>query len=224
MVQKPTSSLLIAPISAAAPGPLYLQIINSLKREVCSELRACRGEALGTHPMFGPTVGSLRRQKIVVCRVKPGPMSQWLEAELGRMGAELVESDPDTHDRMMAVVQVLTHFGILVMGQALAKSGVPLAETLRYMSPIYRLEVSIVGRLFSQAPELYREILMTNPAGAAYRELFVSEARELAAMIARGDGDAFVARFREASAFFAEFSREAMTLSDQIIDTVMSRP
>jgi chorismate mutase / prephenate dehydrogenase len=198
--------------------------INSLKREVCAELRACRGEAVGTHPMFGPTVGSLRRQKIVVCRIKPGPMSQWLEGELGRMGAELIESDPDTHDRMMAIVQVLTHFGILVMGQALAKSGVPLAETLRYMSPIYRLEVSIVGRLFSQSPELYREILMSNPHGVPYRDLFVAQARELADMIARGDRESFVARFRETSTFFAEFSREAMTLSDHIIDTVMSRP
>lgn len=45
MVQKPTTSLLIAPISAAAPGPLYLQIINSLKREI-SEGRLQAGSPL----------------------------------------------------------------------------------------------------------------------------------------------------------------------------------
>jgi GntR family transcriptional regulator len=37
--------LLIAPISAAAPGPLYLQIINSLKREI-SEGRLPAGSPL----------------------------------------------------------------------------------------------------------------------------------------------------------------------------------
>lgn len=38
-------ALLIAPISAAAPGPLYLQIINSLKREI-SEGRLAAGSSL----------------------------------------------------------------------------------------------------------------------------------------------------------------------------------
>lgn len=42
---RPTPTLLIAPLSAAAPGPLYLQIINSLKREI-SEGRLPAGSAL----------------------------------------------------------------------------------------------------------------------------------------------------------------------------------
>jgi GntR family transcriptional regulator len=45
VVAKPAPSLLIAPISAAAPGPLYLQIINSLKREI-SEGRLPAGSPL----------------------------------------------------------------------------------------------------------------------------------------------------------------------------------
>ena len=45
MVPKPGPSLLIAPLSAAAPGPLYLQIINSLKREI-SEGRLPAGSPL----------------------------------------------------------------------------------------------------------------------------------------------------------------------------------
>jgi GntR family transcriptional regulator len=45
MVPRSTPALLIAPISAAAPGPLYLQIINSLKREI-SEGRLPAGSPL----------------------------------------------------------------------------------------------------------------------------------------------------------------------------------
>jgi len=45
MTPREPSSLLIAPPSAAAPGPLYLQIINSLKREL-SEGRLVPGTAL----------------------------------------------------------------------------------------------------------------------------------------------------------------------------------
>ena len=45
MTPRDAPSLLIAPLSAAAPGPLYLQIINSLKREV-SEGRLPAGAPL----------------------------------------------------------------------------------------------------------------------------------------------------------------------------------
>jgi prephenate dehydrogenase len=187
-------------------------------------MRACPGEALGTHPMFGPTVSSLRRQKVVLCEVKAGPMTRWLESELSAMGAEVIRTDPATHDRMMAIVQVLTHFGIMAMGRALTQSGVDLTDTLSFMSPIYRLEIAMVGRLFSQQAELYGEILMSNPEGARLRRLYVEQARALAELADRGDRDGFAAAFRETSAFFEDFSAEAMELSDQIIDTLMSRP
>jgi prephenate dehydrogenase len=212
-----------------ALGPLVrpdalLCDVNSLKVEVCAALAASRGEALGTHPMFGPTVGSLRRQKIVLCPIKPGPMAAWFEAELGRMGAELIIAAPEQHDAMMAVVQVLTHFGIMVMGRALSQSGHALDASLPFTSPIYRLELAMVGRLFSQKPELYREILMRNPGGAAMRQVFLDEAAALCRLIDGGDGDAFVRAFNEVRDYFANFSDEAMALSDHIIDTVMARP
>jgi chorismate mutase/prephenate dehydrogenase len=198
--------------------------INSLKSEVCAALAESRGEALGTHPMFGPTVRSLRRQKVVLCDVKPGSGARWLEAELGAMGAEIIKSSPDHHDAMMSVVQVLTHFGIMAMGRALRATGHSLDSTLPFTSPIYRLELSMVGRLFSQKPELYREIMVENPNGAAMREAFLTEARRLAEMIDEGDGKAFIRAFDEVHAYFAGFSEEAMELSDHIIETIMARP
>jgi GntR family transcriptional regulator len=45
MVPKAPASLMIGPLSAAAPGPLYLQIINNLKREI-SEGRLAAGSPL----------------------------------------------------------------------------------------------------------------------------------------------------------------------------------
>lgn len=198
--------------------------INSLKVDVCQALTASRGEALGTHPMFGPTVSSLRRQKVVLCSVKPGPMASWLETELGRMGADLIHASPEHHDAMMAVVQVLTHFGIMVVGRALSRSGHSLDESLPFTSPIYRLELSMVGRLFSQKPELYREILMSNPASRELREIFLDQAQQLSRTIDEGDAEQFANAFKEVHQYFAAFSDEAMALSDHIIATIMARP
>jgi len=198
--------------------------INSLKVEVCLALEASGGEALGTHPMFGPTVRSLRRQKVVLCDVKPGPAAAWFEAELGAMGAEVIRCSPEHHDAMMSVVQVLTHFGIMATGRALLATGHTLDETLPFTSPIYRLELAMVGRLFSQKPELYRQIMVGNPHGAAIRASFLDQAKQLADLIDDGRGDAFVAAFDEVRAYFADFSEEAMDLSDHIIETIMARP
>lgn len=198
--------------------------INSLKVDVCRALATSRGEALGTHPMFGPTVASLRRQKVVVCEVRPGPRGRWLVAELGRMGVEIVQTTPAHHDAMMGVVQVLTHFGIIAMGRALLATGHSLPETLAFTSPIYRLELAMVGRLFSQQPELYRAIMRQNPHGALVRETFLREARSLAERLADDDETGFVDAFLDVRTYFADYSDEAMALSDHIIETIMARP
>ncbi len=199
--------------------------INSLKKGVCAALAEHgAGESVGMHPMFGPTVRSFRRQKIVICPVAPGPMVGWLESELGRMGAELIRTDAETHDRMMSIVQVMTHFGTMVMGRALSESGLSLEETVAFMSPIYRLEVSMVGRLFSQSPELYREILMRNPFSGSVRERFVEQAIRLSTILSEEDRLAFADYFQDTARYFSDFSEEAMTLSDEIIEKIMSRP
>ena len=80
----------------------------------------------------------------------------------------------------------------------------------------------MVGRLFSQDPALYREILRENPRGARVRERFVEQANALRAAI--DDDTAFDRIFEETAAYFADFSEEAMALSDHIIETIMSRP
>ena len=185
--------------------------VNSLKAEVCEIFQQkCRGEALGTHPMFGPGVESFRRQKIILCPIRPGKLTTWFCAELQQMGAELIETDPKTHDEMMAIVQVLTHFGTMVMGETLRQSSVALENTLDFMSPIYRLEASLVGRLFAQSPDLYAEIITSNPAGKKIRALFIQAAQELEADIESGTTENFTQRFVAIRDYFKDFSDEAM--------------
>lgn len=214
---------------ALALGPLVrrdalLCDINSLKVEVCAAAeRACAGEVLGLHPMFGPSVHTLEHQKLVVCRVRGGPRTEALLGELAATGMTLFESDPETHDRMMAVVQVLTHFRTLVMGEALRRVGVGIEQSLDYTSPIYRLELAVVGRLFVQDPDLYAEIEMQNPFGDEVRRAFRDSATDLAALIDGNDRDGFRALFANVRDYFGPFAEEAHELSDSVIDLVASR-
>jgi chorismate mutase / prephenate dehydrogenase len=207
-----------------AEGALLCDI-NSLKADICAAMGASfAGEVLGLHPMFGPTVHALTRQKVVTCAVRPGPLGAWLVKELGAMGLEAVASTPAEHDKMMAIVQVLTHFSTLVMGEALRRTGVPVERSLAFTSPIYRLELAFVGRLYAQDPDLYAAIEMTNPAGAEMRDHFKAATAAVADLISRGDRDAFRQMFEGVGAYFGDFDNEAMRLSDLIIDTLVARP
>lgn len=198
--------------------------INSLKEEICDTMaQHCQAQILGTHPMFGPTVDSLRRQKVVLCPVRPGPLTRWLTMELGQMGLEIIRATPTEHDRMMAAVQVLVHFHTIVMGEALRRTGLGVRDSLRFTSPIYRLELAVVGRLFTQDPDLYAEIEMSNPHGQQVIAHFQEAARDLQEIVAQGDRDSFRQTFQEVTRYFGDFGGEAMTLSDYLIETLVRR-
>ncbi len=214
-------------VRALAPhvGPEALICdVNSLKEEVCGVYAAMeRGQAVGLHPMFGGTVGSLRRQKVVACPVRPGPLVDWLRAELAHLGVEWIESDPVSHDRAMAVVQVLLHFRTVVMGEALRRTGMPVAESLRFTSPIYRLELSVVARLFAQDPDLYAAIIFDNPRSAEVRRHFQEAAAAVEGAVVAGDREAFRGIFERVHDHFGGFSEEAMRMSDALIDFLVAR-
>lgn len=199
--------------------------INSLKQEVCDAMQQhARCETLGLHPMFGPTVHSFRRQKVVACPVKPGPRSDWLCQELRAMGMELVTSKPEHHDRMMAVIQVLVHYSTLVMGRALSSTGIRIEDSLRLTSPIYRLELAFISRLFVQNPDLYAQIEMSNPYGDEVRQLFCDAANQWNQVIETRDTDSFRELFESVAEYFHGFSDDAMELSNRIIDTMVREP
>jgi len=220
------SGAILSDVVALEPRGLVFDVA-SLKTPLRDSLEDARSKGLkitSLHPMFGPSVHALRRQKVVVCPVREGPTGRWLLGELGALGLELIEADADEHDHLMAVVQVLVHFTTLVMGDALRRSGVGLERSLEVTSPIYRLELAFVGRLFAQDAGLYAEIEMANPRGEAIRRLVRDVVDDWTACIESGDREAFAERFEAVRAWFSGFSGEAMTLSDRIIDLLVREP
>lgn len=199
--------------------------INSLKTEICSIMKErCSGEVLGTHPVFGPTVSTLRNQKMVICPVRAGARASWLLTALGEMGLDLIETSPEHHDKMMAIVQVLTHFSKIVLGETWKRSGIPIEDTLKYVSPIYRLELAVTGRLFAQDPALYAEIEMANPFASEIRENMIQAANDVGSLLKDGNRDAFCSMFKDIQRYLHGFSEDAMKLSDAIVQFMVELP
>ncbi|WP_456482585.1 prephenate dehydrogenase [Methanopyrus sp.] len=127
---------------------------------------------LGTHPLFGPTVPSLRGQTVILTPTeRSGPWTRRVRRYLERKGVQVVETTPEEHDRTMAVVQCLTHAVLLAAGAVVGRLLPDLELDIEEVaSPVYRLLMDVVGRIVGQDPRLYAEIQAFNPYGAEARE------------------------------------------------------
>ena len=77
---------------------------------------------------------------------------------------KLYQIDAAEHDHNMTYIQALRHFSTFAqMGLHLSKQPVNLSNLLALSSPIYRLELAMIGRLFAQDAALYADIIMDKP-------------------------------------------------------------
>jgi chorismate mutase / prephenate dehydrogenase len=202
---------------------LLMDVTSIKEAPVAAMLASTKASVVGTHPMFGPNVHSLQGQRVVLCRARGEEWADWVVRMLQARGLTVQETTPTHHDRMMAVVQVLTHFQTQVLGLTLARLGTPLGETLRFTSPAYLMELYVTARHFDQSPDLYGPIEMRNPATAHVTNAFGAAAKEVADVLASGDRERFRQLFAEVRDFFGPFTHEALEQSSFLIDRLVER-
>ena len=205
------------------PDGLLMDVTSLKTAPVAAMLESTQASVVGTHPMFGPGVHTLQGQRVVLCRARGDEWADWVARMLSARGLTVTETTPQAHDRAMAVVQVLTHVQTQVFGLALARSGIPLSETLPFTSPAYLLELYVAARHFAQEPALYGPIEMSNPGTAAITTGLAEASREVAAILASGDRARFEAMFDEVRGYFGTFTEEALTQSAFLIDRLVER-
>lgn len=197
---------------------------TSLKVEPVTAMLASKAQVIGLHPMFGPTVRSLAGQTIIICPARADPSVLYsLIATFREEGAECTITTPEAHDRMMAVVQGLTHFMTLTMADSIRRLGIDIEKTKAFTSPVYQMELGVVGRLLSQDPDLYADILEENPFVPEVLDACQESARTLAGIVTSGDADRFRAFFKENSRHFGDYCREGQEMTDALIESMVKR-
>ena len=198
--------------------------LTSLKRTPLEAmLSAYSGPVTGLHPLFGPSTTSMDKQIIVVTPGRDPEACRWVIDQLRVWGNVLVETTAEEHDDLMGIVQALRHFATFAFGQFLHARRAPIARTLELSSPIYRLELAMVGRLFAQDPSLYAEIVFATPERQALLKDFIKSLQQNLDLIEAGDKNEFIARFREIAEWFGPFSEQAMRESTFLVDKLVHR-
>ena len=197
---------------------------TSLKREPVAAMLESKAQVIGLHPLFGPTVPSLRHQTIIVC---PARAQEKTIASLVSLfvseGALCTITTPGHHDRMMAVVQGLTHFVTLCMAESVRRLGVDIESTKSFTSPVYQLELSLVGRLLSQDPSLYADILQQNPYVPEVLSACTKSAETLTRIVASQDPAQFREFFMANSRHLGAYCDEGMKTTDALIEYMVNR-
>ena len=155
-------------------------------------LAAHDGPVLGLHPMFGPDSGSLAKQVVVWCDGRKPEAYQWFLEQIQVWGARLHRISAVEHDQNMAFIQALRHFATFAYGLHLAEENVQLEQLLALSSPIYRLELAMVGRLFAQDPQLYADIIMSSERNLALIKRYYKRFGEAIELLEQGDKQAFI--------------------------------
>lgn len=197
---------------------MLLTDLTSVKRQPLEKmLEVHRGAVVGLHPMFGPDIASMAKQVVVRCDGRYPERYEWLLEQIAIWGAKIYQVDAAEHDHSMTYIQALRHFSTFANGYHLSRQPIKLANILALSSPIYRLELAMIGRLFAQDGSLYADIIMDKPENLAVIESLKQSYEESLKFFETGDKEGFIKVFDEVREWFGEYSEQFMKESRQLL-------
>ncbi len=214
----------IARLGPSLPSQCILADITSIKKApIATMLTAHAGPVVGLHPLFGPSTASMDQQIVVASPGRDEEACQWLLDQLAAWGNVVMTVEATEHDQAMDLVQGIRHFASFAFGRFMAQRQINLNRTLEFSSPIYRLELGMVGRLFAQDPGLYADIIFASPERRALLKQFVRSVEDTQALIASGNAEKFSEEFKRIAEWFGPFCEQAMRESSFLIEKLVER-
>lgn len=206
------------------PPGCVLADLTSVKAPAHNAMMASHiGPVIGLHPLFGPGTASMDKQIVISIPGRQTEQCQWLLDQLMAWGNIVLPISAAEHDEIMNLVQGLRHFVTFAFGRFLCRRRIDLARTLELSSPIYRLELGMVGRLFAQDATLYADIIFASPERRAMLQEFASFLAEDRALLDEGDREKFCAEFKRVADWFGPFCEQALRESSFVIEKLVER-
>ncbi|WP_111979664.1 bifunctional chorismate mutase/prephenate dehydrogenase [Algibacillus agarilyticus] len=193
--------------------------VTSIKvKPLATMLAAHNGPVVGLHPMFGPDVEDLDDQVIVHCQGRQADAYAWLLDEFKQQGANLHATTAESHDKAMAFIQVMRHFTTFVYGLHLQQESPDLKELIAISSPIYRLEIAMVGRLFAQNSQLYADIIFSNADNFDLLKRYMLHYQKGIELLEQGCKEEFKKEFSKVTDWFGDFAEHFLEESSDLLE------
>lgn len=197
---------------------MILADLTSVKAQPLAKmLEVHSGAVVGLHPMFGPDIASFAKQVIACCHGRFAERYQWLLDQMRIWGAKIEEIDATEHDHAMTYIQALRHFSTFAYGLHLSQQAVKLPQLLALSSPIYRLELAMIGRLFAQDAKLYAEIIADKPENLDVIASLQQSFEKSLAFFQQNDKQGFIDAFEKVHCWFGDYSEQFLKESRNLL-------
>ncbi len=168
--------------------------ITSVKNEPVTAMLASQAEVVGLHPMTAaPKAPTLKGRVLVVCEARLHHWRCWFDRFLAALRAQCVHTTPETHDRIMALVQAMVHATHLAQAGVLreyAPSLGGLEALLPFRSASFELDGAIIARILAMNPAIYEDIQFGNPHVAPMLDALHRQLDALRDCVRQGDDTA----------------------------------
>ncbi|BAH83387.1 bifunctional chorismate mutase/prephenate dehydrogenase [Candidatus Ishikawella capsulata] len=202
------------------PKDCILVDLSSIKEKpLQAMLKVHKGPVLGLHPMFGPDTDNLAKQVIICCHGRQPEIYQCFLEQIQVWGVCIHYMNAIEHDKNMAFIQALRHFTTFVYGLHLVEENSNLPQLLALSSPIYRLELIMVGRLFAQSPQLYADIIMSSKMNISLIRRYYSRFGKAIKLLEIGNKKAFINSFRRIEDWFGPYAKRFLIESRGLLQT-----
>lgn len=196
---------------------LLVDVTSKKTAQVAAMLKAHEGPVMGLHPMFGPSA-HLVKQVVVTCEGRRTKDFKWLMEQFELWGLHIKESSPNKHDKAMELIQVFRHFTTAVTGFLMEHEKLDIDDLLSFSSPIYRLELAMIGRLFAQDPILYADIIYDNEGSLKLLKTFGDIFKTSMKQLEDGNKQAFIQNFQDVSEWLGPKSEEFLVESEAMLE------
>lgn len=205
------TSEVVKSIAKVAPKGALVVDVASVKSDVVETMQEIKTnlELVSIHPLFGPGAENIKGKDIVVTPVKPGKRYRELKKQLTELGARVTEMDAEQHDRLMAIIQCMTHFVLLVYLTAI-KSMKGLKHARKLRTPLFAELTSLAKAVLAGNPAVYGELQVHNRYARIVRSSMIEACRSLDVAFSAGNARNAETVFKEAlGSFSAEEAKRA---------------
>jgi len=217
-----TNDIIKEVIPHVKKGSVVLDV-TSIKNEPAKAMLENAPEwvlVIPTHPMFWPYISSIASQIIVLTpeeKVKIDYRYVYLKDFLENSWVTVIESSPLEHDKMMAVVQWLTHFNMFVIWETINRLSFDIKKSMNFVSPIYKMLISMVSRYVWHNPKLYGDIQINNKEVLEVYNIFMEVTNDFNSFIKSKDEDSFISTIKQTKDFFWDNTDLWQKYTDKII-------
>lgn len=169
------------------------------------------------HSLHAPSVNPIGQTLVSIRhRATDEKYSQAREV-FGELGSRIVEMDYDSHDKVTADTQAVTHLGFLSMGTAWRKMGGMPWNNETYVGGIDNTKILMMLRIHGGTSHVYSGLAIHNPHAKDQVEQYDRSVSDLFSLMISGNKSGFRNRISGAGEFVFANESERLMLDDTVL-------